>query len=237
MADTDDSMKRCSRCGVTKAQSEFHRARRQRDGLHAWCRPCASAHSAAYRKANAEAIKVQRAAHYAANAERITARSAAYNAAHPEARAAGAAAWYERNAEEQRTRKAAWRRANPAEQKARDAAYRNRNKAEHAARGAAWRQANPDSVKALKHRRRARSAAVVGSFSAADIRDIRRMQGERCAACRVSLKGRGEVDHIKALAAGGTNDRRNLQLLCKSCNSAKRALDPIDFMRSRGRLL
>ena len=30
-----------------------------------------------------------------------------------------------------------------------------------------------------------------------------------------------EVDHIVPLKAGGTNDRSNLQALCKACHSAK----------------
>jgi 5-methylcytosine-specific restriction protein A len=33
------------------------------------------------------------------------------------------------------------------------------------------------------------------------------------------------ADHIKPLAAGGTNDRSNYQLLCRDCDRAKLAAD------------
>lgn len=45
------------------------------------------------------------------------------------------------------------------------------------------------------------------------------------------------VDHIKALRRGGTNDRRNLQMLCQPCNNRKHAKDPIDYAQSLGLLL
>lgn len=36
---------------------------------------------------------------------------------------------------------------------------------------------------------------------------------------------------------GGANDDSNLQLLCQSCNRAKGAKDPVEFMRALGFLL
>ena len=88
--------------------------------------------------------------------------------------------------------------------------------------------------------RSARQPAATGRvIPREDIADIRRMQRDRCAnpKCRCKLNGRGAVDHIRALVNGGTNDRRNLQLLCKSCNSSKRSKDAIIFMQEQGLLL
>lgn len=45
--------------------------------------------------------------------------------------------------------------------------------------------------------------------------------GQRCKRCGTTEKI--TVDHIVALANGGTNDLDNLQLLCRDCNSAKGA--------------
>lgn len=43
--------KTCSLCGVSKAPAEFHRSAGSADGLHGYCRPCASkAHRARYAK-------------------------------------------------------------------------------------------------------------------------------------------------------------------------------------------
>ena len=48
-----------------------------------------------------------------------------------------------------------------------------------------------------------------------------------CAHCgagiTMELKADGHIDHIVPLAAGGSNDLVNLQLLCKTCNLKKGA--------------
>lgn len=47
--------------------------------------------------------------------------------------------------------------------------------------------------------------------------------GYACAACGVQLTGHGdvEVDHIVALADGGSEHPSNLQTLCKPCHKDK----------------
>lgn len=62
------------------------------------------------------------------------------------------------------------------------------------------------------------------------------LQAGRCACCRKRLAD-FHVDHIVPLARGGTNDRRNMQVLCPSCNLDKGANDPIEFAQRQGRLL
>jgi 5-methylcytosine-specific restriction endonuclease McrA len=101
----------------------------------------------------------------------------------------------------------------------------------------AWCRANPDKVRVYDRNKRARRRSAEGRHTAADIDRIRKAQKDRCAYCRSKLDGKGHVDHIKALARGGSNWPRNLQLLCVPCNSAKSASDPLDFARKRGKLL
>ena len=43
-------MKRCVKCGVEKTTGDFNKNRRTKDGLQAWCRPCAKVYYDAYRK-------------------------------------------------------------------------------------------------------------------------------------------------------------------------------------------
>jgi len=104
-----------------------------------------------------------------------------------------------------------------------------------------WAKDNPDQARTnarnAKARRKAREGVVVGSHTAADIKDILLLQKGRCAYCKTQFGKKYDVDHIVALARGGTNDRRNLQLLCRPCNLEKYARDPIDHARSLGLLL
>jgi 5-methylcytosine-specific restriction endonuclease McrA len=99
------------------------------------------------------------------------------------------------------------------------------------------RKDNPEMYAAVSRNKRARKRSAGGTHSADDIASIRKMQRDRCANCQTKLDGGGHVDHIFPLAKGGSNDRRNLQLLCARCNTTKHAKDPLTFARENGRLL
>lgn len=118
----------------------------------------------------------------------------------------------------------------------------NKQKANAASK--AWRSKNPDSVNLYNHRRKARIRGQGGRFTAADIANLKKLQNGKCALfahcgqpLMVGKKRNYQVDHIMPLARGGTHDRTNLQLLCRKCNLAKHARDPIDHARSIGMLL
>lgn len=97
------------------------------------------------------------------------------------------------------------------------------------------RALNPDLYRALGANRRALERNAKGKHTGADVLEILEDQGGRCAYCRKKLK-RYHVDHIIPLTKGGTNDRRNLQILCQPCNQAKYNHDPVDFARKLGLL-
>jgi 5-methylcytosine-specific restriction endonuclease McrA len=127
------------------------------------------------------------------------------------------------NREKYRERFRRWRENNP---------EKNRKKSSR------WLKKHPERSRVKNHLRRARERNAVGSFTTADIAEILKLQRNCCARCRTSLKNKTpHIDHIKPLELGGSNDRRNLQLLCSTCNASKGARDPIDDMRRLGRLL
>jgi len=97
--------------------------------------------------------------------------------------------------------------------------------------------ANKEMYRAIKRNSNAKRKAAPGTHTKEDIADILKMQNGRCAYCKIRLGDKYHVDHIRALARGGTNDRQNLQLLCRTCNCSKNAKDPIVFAQSRGMLL
>ena len=115
--------------------------------------------------------------------------------------------------------------------------YQVENRAKISAMKKAWRDNNRQHYKAHRSKLRARRNGAEGFYTAADISAIRAAQKGRCAYCRTSLRNGENVDHIVALARGGTNWPSNLQLLCPPCNLRKHAKDPIAFAQERGLLL
>lgn len=138
--------------------------------------------------------------------------------------------------------KSAWYQANKDRVRpARLARYADQRK-DRVAYSKAWAEANVD--KAREHsrigrrNRRARAKAAGGTHTAADLTEILKAQGHRCAYCRADLrKTPKHVDHIVPLARGGSNGRANLQYLCQPCNQTKNSKDPVDFARSIGLLV
>lgn len=131
-----------------------------------------------------------------------------------------------------------WRDENPEKVRAYSAATRRRYPEKMLEQGRMWRKNNPEKSRALVRNRRARLRGADGSHSPDDIAEIREMQGGKCAYCRIRLNSVVEhVDHIKPVSKGGSNSRKNLQILCGSCNSSKHDADPVDFARRTGRLI
>lgn len=179
----------------------------ERFTLSTVCIECATKRSEAWRKANMEAKRRHGRRYYSANREKANERNRLYRSKNSDRIYAQNRARYAANAEERRE-------------------YSR-----------IWRKANPEIKRAYDSLRRARKRSAEGQFTASDIARIRKLQRDRCAHCRIPLKGEGTRDHIIALVNGGTNWPANIQLLCKPCNNRKHAKDPIDWARENGRLL
>lgn len=104
--------KRCTKCGETKAISEFSIDRTTRAGRRPSCRTCAAIHAKAYRER--PDVKIKLAAYYEANRAK---------------RAASVKAWQEKNP----SRVQAYRKTYRESHKAERAAYRKANRAKRIA--------------------------------------------------------------------------------------------------------
>lgn len=114
------------------------------------------------------------------------------------------------------------------------AARRSTESGKRAAGTRRYRQLHPDKVREFAQNRTRRK---FGRLPRGTIANIGNAQGWRCAICRISIKHAYHVDHVMPLVRGGKHASSNLQLLCKPCNLKKHTKDPIDYMRSLGRLL
>ncbi len=64
-------MKTCTKCGETKALTEFHKKKASRDGLRTQCKSCRNVIQKAYCKANPEKVKAGQKAWRETNKEKI----------------------------------------------------------------------------------------------------------------------------------------------------------------------
>jgi 5-methylcytosine-specific restriction endonuclease McrA len=111
--------------------------------------------------------------------------------------------------------------------------YNRRNKESYLAKMRAWRKANPEKVQVWVRNRRAKFKGLSGSHTLADILAQMNIQRGKCVYCRCDITKSYQVDHIVPVARGGTNDKANLQLLCKPCNLDKRDKDPVEYLKTR----
>ncbi len=207
MAVRDDGTKWCPSCRDFKQVSEFYRKKARPDGLSGQCKTCCLAFAKKYA------------------------------AAHKEQRAATWANCYQKSKDKYSARIKAMRLQDWEGflAKSRDYAKANRDKKREIEYR--WVTNNREFVRAKNRNRAALKRNAPGSHSLQDIKQIYASQRGRCGYCRVKLGTSYDVDHIHALANGGSNDRRNLQLLCPSCNGSKSARDPIDYAQRIGLLL
>lgn len=216
--------KKCGRCMEHKPHDAFAKGQGE-FGLHTYCRACMKQYAADRWKNNHEARVKQlaKAAEWQRNnREKSNEYSRKYWSDKPEKRRAKGASWRLRNRDKANKLRAAWRLANLEKERA----WKIRYRIEH-----------PEQKRVTDAQRRARKRGALGKYTKADINSLLASQKRMCVACRKSIKDGYHVDHIVALINGGSNEKRNLQLLCPSCNIAKHAKHPIDFMQSRGYLL
>lgn len=219
-------MKFCKRCDCETD--------RKKSGA---CKPCAVRVQREWCAKNPEKKKASDAAYYSANLDKLKAYKAAYYLENRERLRKAQADWQRKNAVSVRAVVKAWRAANPDRAKANAKAWAAANKEKTRSSKAAWSAANPEVARVHQARRRAQKRDSIGRHTAADIKTLRTLQKNKCAACGVTLNGGYHVDHVMPLALGGGNGPDNLQLLCPPCNLEKSAKHPVDFMQQRGYLL
>lgn len=101
-----------------------------------------------------------------------------------------------------------------------------------------YAERHPDAGRSNLAAYRARKRATEGRFTKDDVARVFRLQRGRCGLCRKKLHRRKfHVDHVVALAVGGSNWPSNIQLLCASCNLSKGARPQHIVARERGLLI
>lgn len=245
----DGLTKLCRRCGKNRPASAF--GLNNRDGLQSWCKACRAVYSSENRADLTQKQAQARSDEGRAERKRLTEERSALASASlkkcAKCSSARPVSEFFKSSKSQDSLRSSCKKC--------DAQYNSVNAEKIAAKVARCRKKNPESYRAATKRyhtknpetartrstrRRAKKLGAGGSYSASDIAFLVKVQGNKCAHewCRVSLKKKKRhVDHVMPLALGGSNGRRNLQLLCQPCNNRKHAKHPIDFAQQNGLLL
>jgi hypothetical protein len=236
--------KRCSKCGVIKAASEFFVKDKKAGKLYSACKPCWNAYTNARYHANPVQHNAICIAWARNNRSHVYANIKAWRKANPERHRAN----QHRAEENRRPKKAAYRRANAERIKIRNAAYRAAKRDAIKASGQAYYLAHKDEInarirkavaakpelyrqlhKAAKHRRRVRLEHAGPAEKFGD-REIFERDGWVCGLCSKPVDPdlqhpdpmSASLDHRTPIAKGGGHTRANVQLAHLRCNLSKR---------------
>jgi len=203
--------KTCSNCGKTLPATleYFHKNKSGKYGLMARCKECRSL------------IRRER---YANNPEPIKEYKRQWRKSNPEKYQAqlrrNKDRYSERYAESQRDAVSRY--------------YQN-NKNDRKEYIAEWKKDNIEKCRTYQQRRRMKINEVGGDFSSDELEERIEEQGCMCFYCSHPLEDDYHVDHYVPISKGGSNSIENIVIACPSCNFAKNARDPHEFMASIGR--
>lgn len=220
----------CYQCATSNAEQRTERRRATQRRWYAANPDKAKAKRKRHYEKHRETLCRQRRERYAKNREREFCWTRAYVAKNREKVAAkqriSHAAYYRKHQERIKAKSARWYSEN-----------RERALQTQSASSKRWWRNNPLKRRQYNHSRRAKVKRAKGSYTTTDIRDLFQKQGGKCVYCALELRDDFHVDHVTPISAGGSNEKANLQLLCRTCNLRKWKHDPVQFARSLGLLL
>lgn len=221
----------CSNCGLCKAVTEFSCSKTTSRGYCYKCKACAKAYFAEYKPRNNGRLKQWR----RDNPEEAKKRDRIAREKNREKINAATRAWREQNPDKvkayQDEYEAGRKETRPAKRRAQYAA----NPIPHRERRKRYGKEHPEMHKAAKQRRRARKRNAQGDHTAVERLALLESQKHLCANpyCCVDLRTvpMKNLDHIIALAKGGSNFITNMQWLCRPCNSRKTTLSQEEWLQ------
>lgn len=224
-------LKRCTKCGVEQPLDDFYRQRARPDGHREQCKTCVRAYNKLRYWIDPEHHKAKARAWQAANPERARAQSKAWRTANPERKYELAQRWYWSDPETRRRKATEYYAANRERLVEQMRQYGRAHSAEKVERARRWKLAHPERARANStvciHRRRARKLAAAGDATREQIEARMNYYGWRCWMCGEPATA---IDHVIALARGGSNWPANLRPACRKCNSRKGARDWREFV-------
>lgn len=244
--------KTCTKCGIEKELSEFHRSKNGRLGRASKCAKCSLINHAEYyaqnsskikervnkyRLDNKEKIKKAKQKHYQKNKKRLLKKQVRYYADNREIVLENNKNYYSKNKESRNKYRRKYAQEHPQKEKGYRENYQNTHRDKVRAARAAyrsrnpnktneWRAANPDKAKAISQRRRANKCSVeINDFTADQWTQLKEKYNYQCVYCGC-VSNKLTMDHIIPISRGGNHTLENILPACQQCNSKKGARTP-----------
>lgn len=156
------------------------------------------------------------------NKEKQNKKSREYNRQHKKILAKQRHNWYLKNRDYAIKYTKDWVKSNKEHKKEYDRLYHKKNAEKTKLTRKEWTLRNRDKVRHYCNNRFAKIRANGGNLTLAEWEEIKKLNNYRCKKCkRKELKIKLTIDHIKPISKGGKHTKKNIQPLCKSCNSKK----------------
>jgi 5-methylcytosine-specific restriction endonuclease McrA len=218
--------KTCRACGETKSLIEFHKDKRNKDGLCGCCKPCNNARTIKWQRENREKYNAKTQRHYHKDIEAARAKNRARYHANPEAHAARSRAWIDAHPEQYKAMRRRYYEDNLERERAKNRErFRSYDPGATREKQRQWRAKNPERVLAWSHARRIKLNAT----PLAD-EDIEYIGVLRCDPCSYCGERPTTIDHIVAVHHGGGNEWGNLTAACKRCNASNHTRSLLEYL-------
>ncbi len=222
-------MKRCTKCGEEKPQDEFHRHKKERDGLCSQCKVCAREKGRLYRKAHPGEAREYARLRYEANPERGRESARLYREAHPEKVKKSQRRWWEAHREEERERSRLYYEANPEKRQEASRRWREANPEKVREMDRLYCEANPEKVREKKQRRRVRKRG--NGIEPVSLEAVWERDGGICHICGKRIDPKLEypdpmsksLDHLQPISDGGPHAEWNVAYTHLRCNARRGA--------------
>jgi 5-methylcytosine-specific restriction endonuclease McrA len=210
--------KYCKKCDQV---GEFYSSTRTRDGLQTQCKKCQNTYSSEWQRRNT--IKTRE-------------KSLRYRNNHKEECIIRFNKWLSKNIEHRKAYKKKYREGHVDDINRYNAEWYLKNKEYDRFRKREWTKKNYYHCLAKSRARRAKLKVLSdGTITNIAIQNMLTNQRGKCVYCNKDISKRFTLDHIYPVSKGGLNTIRNIQLLCKSCNSKK--YNKTQFLLKDGRLI
>lgn len=132
---------------------------------------------------------------------------------------------YAKRAEYERNLSREWYREHRVEAAARKRAKYRENPQAQIAKAQKWQKNNPLrhalGAKAQGANRRAKKLGITERITRQEVLSVFSRCDWLCQACHAEVDLSGHLDHVQAMALGGSNTKDNLQVLCETCHYGK----------------